>query len=157
MEFLDIGFFIVGLLLILIEVFAPGMLFGIAGVMCILIGIFLSEDDLGLALVKMAFVVIIMAVIAPFFIKYIKRSGRLKKITVGDALRTEEGYVSRKSGMDLYVGKSGFALTDLRPSGTVQLEDGTLVDVVTQGSYIPKGAEVVVVKLEGTWLVVKQA
>ena len=44
----------------------------------------------------------------------------------------------------------------LRPAGTVELEDGTRIDVVTRGEYIEKGEPVQVTRKDGTWLVVEK-
>lgn len=48
------------------------------------------------------------------------------------------------------------AITTLRPAGTVELEDGTRIDVVTRGEYIEKGEPVQVTRKDGTWLVVEK-
>jgi membrane-bound serine protease (ClpP class) len=47
------------------------------------------------------------------------------------------------------------ALTQLRPSGTANI-NGQRVDVVTEGGLIERGAEIKVVAVEGTRIVVRQ-
>ena len=49
---------------------------------------------------------------------------------------------------------NGYALTDLRPSGTVIIEDER-VDVVSEGGFIKKGALVKIIKVEGSRIVVR--
>ncbi len=51
-------------------------------------------------------------------------------------------------------GARGLAASALRPAGTVEI-DGRLVDVVTDGSWVPRGAAVVVVSVEGNRVVVR--
>ena len=53
-----------------------------------------------------------------------------------------------------WVGKTGRALTPLRPSGTIELADRT-VDVVTDGRFIEAGTEVRVTLVEGARIVVE--
>jgi membrane-bound ClpP family serine protease len=57
------------------------------------------------------------------------------------------------AGVAELVGKSGVALTVLRPAGTVDI-DGRRIDVVTEGQYIEADAPVRVVAVEGTRVVV---
>lgn len=156
MDFIVIGFFVIGLILILVEVFTPGFaIFGLSGIICILIGVFLSEDDPMHAMFKMALVILVFALLTPLFLRYVKKSKGFKRLTIDDQLTTEAGYTSRKSGLEALIGLQGIALTDLRPAGTVQLSDDTRVDVVTRGEYIQQNRQVSVIAVEGTWLVVK--
>lgn len=75
---------------------------------------------------------------------------------VRERLTTEDGYVAGRQEQSSYVGQFGTAATTLRPSGTVELEDGTRIDVVTVGEFIEKGEPVQVVRKDGTWLVVEK-
>ena len=58
------------------------------------------------------------------------------------------------AGREAYVGKVGVAETDLRPAGRVLIGDEHL-DVVTEGGYIERGANVTVVTTRGGALVVR--
>lgn len=156
MDAIVIGLYVIGLLLIFVEVFLPGGLFAIAGVGCILIGIFLQEDDLTTALWKMALVVLVLAVVIPLGLKLIRQTKAFKRFTREEALTDEAGFRSRAADLESYVGLEGVALTDLRPSGTVQLADGKRLDVTTRGDYIEKGSRVEIIALDGTWLFVKK-
>jgi membrane-bound serine protease (ClpP class) len=51
------------------------------------------------------------------------------------------------------VGKSGVAITSLRPAGTALIE-GQRVDVVTQGTFIDKDSEVTIIRIDGNRVVV---
>src|SRR5699024_12488280 len=63
-------------------------------------------------------------------------------------------YVSSVNRLEL-IGLEGVALTGLRPSGMVELEDER-VDVVSEGSFIDRGERVKVVKVEGMRIVVRK-
>ena len=75
---------------------------------------------------------------------------------VRERLTTEDGYVAGRKEQADYIGAVGIAATTLRPSGTVALDNGMRIDVVTRGEFIEKGEPVQVVQKEGTWLVVEK-
>jgi membrane-bound serine protease (ClpP class) len=52
--------------------------------------------------------------------------------------------------------RRGLAVSDLRPAGTAEI-DGLLTDVTSEGGYVPAGAEVVVVGVEGNLVSVRPA
>lgn len=54
------------------------------------------------------------------------------------------------------LGQTGLATTNLRPAGIVRI-DGALIDVVSDGTYIGSGSRVVVTRVEGNRVVVRQA
>jgi len=54
-----------------------------------------------------------------------------------------------------FAGKEGIALTPLRPAGTAEVA-GERLDVVTGGEFIEPGSRVIVIRVEGTRVVVKQ-
>ena len=58
------------------------------------------------------------------------------------------------ASLDYLVGMHGVALTDLRPSGTAQL-DGQRVDVVTEGDFISNGSALEVLRVEGVRVIVR--
>ena len=60
---------------------------------------------------------------------------------------------SAKAGL---VGKSGVAVTTLRPAGIAEIE-GRRVDVTTAGEFIPKGSPVTVLKAEGMHILVNKS
>ncbi len=69
----------------------------------------------------------------------------LHTATTGKAARPELG---------LLEGREGVVVSDLRPSGAVEI-DARPVDVVTDGQYVEKGTRVRVVRVEGTRVVVE--
>ena len=63
-----------------------------------------------------------------------------------DEQRASEGYISSISKIDL-TGKTGVALTDLRPAGKI-LVDGIKYDALSDGEFIIKGTDILVIKHE---------
>jgi membrane-bound serine protease (ClpP class) len=56
----------------------------------------------------------------------------------------------------LLIGRTGETITNLRPSG-IALIDDQRVDVVAEGEFVGSGKEIVVVKVEGNRILVKEA
>ena len=51
--------------------------------------------------------------------------------------------------------KEGVAITDLRPSGIIEI-DGTRIDALSEGNYIDRGAQVKIYKVEGSKIFVRR-
>ncbi len=146
---LVIGLLVVGILLLLIEVFTPG--FGVVGGMGIaltLAGVLLSFLELGWlqGLLAMGSALAVIGFIAWYFPK--TRAAQklvLTEVTWGQAA---------DPSLKALVGQQGVALTPLRPAGTMKLPD-RVVDVVAEGMYVEAGTEVRVSRVEGTRVVVE--
>ena len=147
--------FLLGLGLIALEVFViPG--FGIAGFLGITLmlgSVFFVFDkayEFRTAVMWLSISVILtagMAILAAFYLPETRIFQRLALSTVMD---TEMGYHSSSpEDFQAYLGKSGVALTPLRPAGTARIADKR-VDVVTVGDFIPQDSNVKVVEVEGS-------
>lgn len=75
-------------------------------------------------------------------------------VTLKRSLSREEGVISQKNDMNLMLDATGIAMTDLRPSGGVSINNKR-TDVVTQGEYIDKGTTVRVIQITGNQIIVK--
>jgi membrane-bound ClpP family serine protease len=74
-------------------------------------------------------------------------------LTLKATLTKEDGAVSQPPEWASLHGKSGLAVTDLRPAGSVVI-DGKRYDVVSRGEYISKGSPVTVTIVDGNRVVV---
>lgn len=83
-------------------------------------------------------------------IKLISKS----RVTLRKSLAKEDGVSSQDEVLEFLIGKSGNALTDLRPAGKAIIE-GKRVDVVTAGDYIVKGSPISVTGVSGNRIVVR--
>ncbi|PLT35243.1 nodulation protein NfeD [Bacillus sp. V5-8f] len=150
-----IALFIIGIILIVLELFLPGGIIGIFGFAAVIASLFMASGDV----INMAFSLVI-ALTASILVSilFVKVFGRkmnfFKKMILTDSTKTEKGYVSNQNRLDL-IRKQGRALTDLRPSGTAIIQEER-VDVVTEGSFIGKGTLVKVIKAEGSRIVVRE-
>lgn len=167
----EILLFIIGLILIAIEIFAiPG--FGVTGI----IGIILVVTGLTLSLVgnfrdipagliaqdilKAFFTVVIAAFISLIISFYGSKRlfshpvpflGNLALDTTQDK---ELGYTIADKDYSSMIGRTGFALTILRPAGKIKIEE-EVFDAVAINGYISMGQEVEVMRYENAQLYVK--
>lgn len=140
-----IAVFIVGIILLISEIFVAGFGFlGAAGLIFVAFSIILTAETLtqGLKMLGIALVLAI-AIIAVAF-RFLTKSNVWKRLVLSESETKERGYVGPKSRQEL-LNKEGVAITPLRPSGTVQLSDGTRVDAMTEGNYLGKGTAVKIV------------
>jgi membrane-bound serine protease (ClpP class) len=164
----EIIIFVVGLILILLEVFViPG--FGVAGIS----GIILTIAGLTLALVRninfdftfvpkgsvsIAFLMVSVAMALPLvlliaFGQKIFDSALFKKMGVEAEMTTADGFSIRDTSVQNLIGEKGLAATTLRPSGRIEINN-ELYDGIADGSYIEKGTAVKVLSVRGTYLIV---
>jgi len=167
----EIVIFLVGVILIMVEVFAiPGFgVAGITGIMLVIAGLTLSLignvglnfSGVGVEAAATAFFIVIIAIflalIGSFWI-----SKKLFTTTIFGHLALEaeqlkeEGFSVSDVKYASMLGKRGKAWSDLRPAGKVNV-DGDVYDATALTGYIEKGDEVEVVKYEtGQLFVVKK-
>lgn len=155
----------VGVILLVIEAFVvPGFgLFGIGGIIGVLAGIYFSmlgkfatSFDYARAASMLSITILIVLVSAWALLRRLPRSGRFSRsgILLAEEMSRERGYLSGDVRDDL-VGKVGKALTDLRPAGTGLFGDER-VDVTADGTWIPAGASIRIIRSEGYRHVVRQ-
>jgi len=151
----QIAIFIVGVIFIIIEILTPtvGLLAGI-GVVAIFYSLILAMGGDINAIYMMAISLVIAIIIFAIIIKKLPSSKLWKKIILTNTSSTEQGYVSSVD-YSQYLNKEGIVLTELRPSGSVEIDD-VLVDVVSEGKFISKGEKVRVVKIEGMRIIVRK-
>ena len=144
---------VLGLLLICLEIFVPGGIVGTMGGIALITSVVLGFTQKGnafgmwwlLGTLSLTLFFIYLAV------KFFPRSPAGKKLFLQTS---ESGFSSHDEGVSDLIGKEGKALTSLRPSGIADI-DGRRIDVLTDGEFLPKGARVHVVKIEGNRVVVR--
>lgn len=147
--------FIGGLALIGLEMFVPGGIVGTVGIITVVYAIiYVNKSTYYIAFILV--VSLILAVILYYVNRNVfhKKLMFLDRLVLNDSISTEDGYVASESRVEL-VGKKLKAYTDLRPAG-VAILDNEKLDVVTDGDFIEKGNEIVIVRVEGMRIVVKK-
>ncbi|MBG9767470.1 NfeD family protein [Bacillus vallismortis] len=144
-----------GVILILLEIFLPGGIIGLLGLGAIVASLFLAAGSFTVMAISL---LIASAVSITAFILLTRVLGKrmkfFKKFVLNDSTNTESGYVSNQTRTDL-IGKVGITYTQLRPAGTVIIDDERL-DVVSEGSFTEKDKKVKVVRVEGSRIVVRE-
>jgi len=95
--------------------------------------------------------IIILPIVALIGLRLLGRSPLALKASLGKS----DGVVSYDEKLSDLLGMEGIAVTNLRPSGTVRI-DNRRIDVVTRGDYIEKGEAVEVVRVEGSRVIVRK-
>lgn len=90
-----------------------------------------------------------------FFLKVFKRRDMWNKITLKDKLTSEAGYNSINAEYKTLLNQEAVTLNDLRPVGTIRLENKDY-SAISNGQWIPKGTEVVVTEVDGTKILVER-
>lgn len=151
----SIVLFVVGLTLLVAELFVPGGIVGVIGVVLAVIGLLLAGDNM----VYMAYSIVIATMIACIgMVVLMKFFGKklhvFHKLVLTDATTTEDGYVSNVNRTEL-LGCIAKTVTPLRPAGTVVLSQER-IDVVSEGGYVEAGKFVKIIKVEGSRIVVRE-
>lgn len=147
--------FVIGVIFVILEFFVPGGIVGILGGALIILSLLFA----GASVTHMAYSIIIAMFIAVIgmviLMKFFgKKMHIFNKLVLRDATTTEEGYVSNTNRIEL-IGRTGKAITPFRPSGVV-LIGNERIDAVSEGSFINKGSQVEVIKVEGSRIVVRE-
>ena len=149
--------FLFGILMFIVEMFTPG--FGVAGGLGILsfaaiIVMQFLGNSVTAALIVTAILVLLLAIIIVVFIRSFQKGAISRsKLINTTAVEGESSPVNREKGLDL-VGKTGVAVTALRPAGIAEI-DGVRRNVSTYGNFIEAGKEVTVAAVEGLNVFVK--
>ena len=166
----EIVMFIVGIILIAVEVFViPG--FGVAGVLGLICTVgalvlvmlnndmfdfsFVGADEIFISVATVLAGMLGAIVIMFFGGARLLNSNVFKRIALQEVQEGSQGYTSTFYKEKSLVGKKGKSYTRLRPSGRIEI-DGEIYDAFTRGNFIDEGVEVVVISDEGTSLKVKE-
>lgn len=145
---------LLGLVLVLLEFYLPGMVLGIGGGILIIFSIILFGMSSGSALEVFVFVVVAIAGlygVVKFALWQIPRTRKKQSIYL-DA--DQEGYVASTFDEKL-IGKDGIATSVLKPGGFILIEDKKYPAISISG-YIEKGDKINVVSGQGESLLVKK-
>jgi membrane-bound serine protease (ClpP class) len=171
-----VALFILGVALVIIEVlfFAHStIVFGVLGVLLMLAAMlwamidrypeqpfFPTGEMLAVPLRNLFIALILAAIVIALLAKYLPRTSFYRRF----ALMTTNPPGPSLAGLprefatavDLSPGTEGISLSILRPSGKARFLD-QIIDVITQGEFIPSNTSITVVRRDGMRVVVKAA
>ena len=149
-----------GFIALFLELFVPAAgVIGGAGIVCMIIGTVLGYRYLGKSVGAIFLAGTLIGTPAMIVIgwKLFPKTFVGKKLILSHSQKPESGFTSFTKGMyEGLAGKTGIAVTTLRPSGMVMI-DSKKYSVVTSGEMIAKNKQVKVIKIEGSRIVVREA
>ncbi len=89
------------------------------------------------------------------FLKVFKKRNMWSKIALKDRLTKEAGYSSLNAEYEKLIGKTGITISDLRPVGTIKIDDQEYSGV-SNAQWIKKETEIIVVEVDGTKILVNK-
>jgi membrane-bound serine protease (ClpP class) len=152
--------FVIGFIALFLELFVPAAgVIGGAGIICMIIGTVLGYRHLGKAVgtIFLTGTLIGTPMMIVIGLKLFPKTFVGRKLILSHSQEKESGFTSYSKDMyDGLTGKTGKALTTLRPSGMVMI-GSKKYSVVTSGEMIMKDKEVRVIKVEGSRIVVRES
>ena len=149
--------FVIAIILLAVEIFViPGFgISGILGIAALITGIFLVTNSVleGLLFTGGALIALGIIVYLSFRSPRIRRLWQ--KFSLSTRQTTKGGYVAPKIQYEMYLGRVGISLTQLRPAGTADFA-GEHLDVVTEGGFIGPRTKIRVIAVEGTRIIVRE-
>ncbi len=146
---LSILFFaVVGICLVIVEMFLPGLVFGAMALLSMLVAVILTfvQFGTGPAIAMLAGLLIAAGVVA---------AACFKSLPKGIGSRPTPSDSSIAADLQGLQDREGRSLSMLKPAGKAEF-DGRLVDVTAETGIIQAGRKIRVVQVLGTHLIVRQ-
>ena len=146
------------MILILVEVFIPGIIVGLTGFASLIVAAVLCYVNYGpdagnkLLLGELIFGVVFVA----WWLKYLPTTRFARLWTLHAKVEGGSQDTPSVPTTGSLVHQTGQAVTPLRPAGIAVIE-GQRLDVVTAGEFVPAGEPIEVVKVEGNRVVVRRS
>lgn len=147
--------YFIGLILILIDgkLLNDGTL-AVLGLVGMVLSVVIAAPDIYAGLYAVIGIVVGVAV-SFAFLKLFKRRNMWSKITLKDRLTEEAGYSSINETYEELVGKTGVTMTDLRPVGTIRIDDEEY-SAISNAQWVEKDSKIIVEEVDGTRILVKK-
>ncbi len=145
-QVLGVVVLLVGIVLIGIEFYIPGFgVPGISGIIFTVAGIFLTGRNMSERIIVGLIAIIVIAIMLIVSIVIFNSKKVKSPIKLDTEIQGRNLFIEEKD-MEYLIGKTGVALTDLRPSGKGEF-DGVKLDIITNG-YIAKGASLKITEIK---------
>lgn len=165
----EVTLFLVGIVLILVELFLfPGIVLpGIVGITLVVISILMammqdypgdpwypSMPQVASSVIEFAKSLALSLGLFALVATFLPRTSTFRKLVLESATSTDEGYTAAADRSGL-VGREGVSATRLNPAGAARFGELRL-NVVTRGDFLEAGQPVVIVEARGNRIVVEQ-
>lgn len=167
---LELLLFMAGLVLLLLEVFViPGFgVAGISGLALLVVSLVLSmqgfvvpEFDWQWARLNRNVLLVLANTVGAFllfggFAYLFGRTNMFSRLKLADTQETSAGFtVQTNEVRDRYLGRTGRAVSTLRPAGSADIDDERM-SVESDGEWIEAGASIEVVRVDGNRIIVRE-
>ncbi len=152
---LVVTLFALGIILLILEIFVPGGILGLFGIIALITGILLTVNTFAQGVFFISLLLITLAGLFALSFRMPQTRFMWDRLALKTCQTQNEGYVAPKQSFALFLDKQGIALSQLRPAGTADF-DGERLDVVTEGGFITCGSRVKVIAVEGTRVIVRR-
>ena len=167
----EIMLFVIGVLLLGIEMFVlPGFgIAGVAGIGVMVVSLTLSmvgNDNFNFTFtagseIAVSFLTVMAGLVLSFgtiylFMSQLSNNRMFNRFVLEETQQSSEGWTVDAYEEKGLSGSMGLAVSDLRPSGKVDIGEERF-DAMTEGGYIEKGDEVTVIDVRGNHLLVRKA
>lgn len=146
-------FYCIGILLIIIDgkLINDGT-FATIGALCMILSVGLSSPNWTAGLYAVLGV-LVGGFGSLFFLKVFKGRKMWHKLALIDQLTEDKGYSTMNKSYKQLIGEEGITLTDMRPVGTVRINE---IDysAVTNGQWLKKDTQIVVTEVDGTRILI---
>ena len=154
-SWISITLFLIGIGLLIAEMFEPGFgLFGIFGVISLIGCIFVTAQTVTEGIMLTAFFFVILLIMLGIFLFLVSKGKLPGKLILKESESRTDGYSGTRD-LNEFVGKVGVVTSICRPVGNVDFS-GVKLEVVSRGEFIEKGKTVEVIEVEGNRVVVKE-
>jgi membrane-bound serine protease (ClpP class) len=152
-----------GVLLLALELFViPGItVAGVAGIVALVAGLGMTLVGAGAtasamigALGRVAISILIAIAGSAALFRLLPSLPFGRRLVLETGMDATQGYVSAPESDRRWLGRTGTALSPLRPAGIADI-DGTRVDVVSDGGFIDTGTHIEVTRVDGNRIVVR--
>jgi membrane-bound serine protease (ClpP class) len=153
----------VGVLLLALELFViPGItVAGVAGIIALVAGLGMTLVGAGAtvsamigALGRVAISILIAIAGSAALFRLLPSLPFGRRLVLETGMDATQGYVSAPESDRRWLGRTGTALSPLRPAGIADI-DGARVDVVSDGGFIDVGTPIEVTRVDGNRIVVR--
>lgn len=145
---------LVGLLLVFLEFYLPGAILGTIGAIFLIFSLVLFAFGATTPWITFLYFIVVIVLVG-FTIRFalwnIRRTTHQNTLFLSD---DQTGYKASSYNHSI-VGKEGVALTDLKPSGFIEIEDQDYQAMAETG-YLIKGTPVTVIGGQGAYLIVRK-
>ena len=157
-SWVPIALFILGLVLIVLEVFIPDFgLIGMLGVSSVALGIYFTVGDFSLMVRDLSVALIASVILLFILIRNGYSLSNFNKIVLNASSKETDDREEREEQDQVHVGMVGIASTPLRPSGKASFDGHTIsYDVLSTEGHISVGTEIIIQEINGTKIVVRK-